>query len=248
MRTTTLSAWLTLTLAALGAGCTVSKTSPPPLIGPSELGLSLTLSASRDIMPRDGVSQATISIIARDPQNQPIRNVTLRVDVVSGDGATIITTSGTLSASTITTDSGGQASVVFTAPPETIPGIDQLVPVMIRAMPIGSNFSSSTPRYLSIRLVPPIVPVIPGAPIVSFTFSPTNPSPGMVVLFDASLSKDLDGTIATYTWNWGDGDGATRTVPNEDHDWAVAGTYYVVLTVTDNAGLQSTLAQAITVK
>jgi len=101
---------------------------------------------------------------------------------------------------------------------------------------------------LSIRLVPPVVLVIPGAPIARFSFAPANPSPGLIVLFDASQSKDLDGTIVSYTWNWGDGDGSTRTVPNEDHDWAVPGTYFVVLTVTDNSGLQSSVAQAVTVK
>ena len=248
MRISTFSAWFTLMAASLGAGCEVSKTAPPPLLGPSELGLSLTMSASRDVMPRDGVSQATISVTARDTQGQAQRNVTLRVDVVSGDGTTIITTSGTLSANTITTDSNGQASFVYTAPLETVPGIDITAPIVIRAMPIGNDFSSTTPRFLSIRLVPQVIPVVPGAPIARFTASTSNPSVNATVSFHASTSQDLDGTIVSYTWSWGDGSGATRTYANEDHDWAAAGTYYVVLTVTDNSGLQSSVAQAIVVK
>jgi|GEM_PF-4615075 len=52
-----------------------------------------------------------------------------------------------------------------------------------------------------------------------------------------STSSDPDGTIAAYSWNFGDG--ATSTAQNPSHTYATSGTYTVALTVTDNQGAQS---------
>ncbi|MDM7855569.1 PKD domain-containing protein [Cellulomonas alba] len=51
---------------------------------------------------------------------------------------------------------------------------------------------------------------------------------------DGSASTDSDGTIASYTWNFGDGTTGTGAVV--DHAYAKAGTYTASLTVTDNDG------------
>ena len=53
-------------------------------------------------------------------------------------------------------------------------------------------------------------------------------------VFDGSNSKDPDGDVLTYTWDFGDGsraDGAKVT-----HSYAKRGTYTVKLTVNDNTG------------
>ena len=52
-----------------------------------------------------------------------------------------------------------------------------------------------------------------------------------------STSSDPDGTIASYSWNFGDG--ATSTAANPSHSYTAAGTYTVTLTVTDNQGTSS---------
>jgi len=57
-------ALLALALAA-SVGCTVHKTEAPPLSGPSELSLSLTMLATPDTLSQDGFSQSTIVIQAR---------------------------------------------------------------------------------------------------------------------------------------------------------------------------------------
>src|SRR3989442_15569428 len=64
-----------LLLAAIAtgvSGCGVDKQSAPPLTGPSELGLSLTLTATPDQEVRDGSSRAVVTVIARDGQNRPV--------------------------------------------------------------------------------------------------------------------------------------------------------------------------------
>lgn len=57
---------------------------------------------------------------------------------------------------------------------------------------------------------------------------------GQPVQFDASGSTDVDGTITTYAWDFGDGD--TGSGPNPTHIYTTIDTFTVVLTVTDNNG------------
>jgi len=52
------------------------------------------------------------------------------------------------------------------------------------------------------------------------------------VTFDGSNSTDLDGTISSYSWDFGDGNTGTGQKPT--HTYNNAGTYTVKLTVTDN--------------
>lgn len=58
-------------------------------------------------------------------------------------------------------------------------------------------------------------------------------SAGDTVTFDATGS-DLDGTIATWRWTFGDGTNATGQTAT--HVYAHQGTYYTTLNVTDNGG------------
>ena len=84
-------------------------------------------------------------------------------------------------------------------------------------------------------------------PTAEFVFSPDEPQVLQVVSFNASASRGGPGrTIRRYEWDFGDNDppktGATTT-----HDFAAAGTYNVVLTVTDDLDQRGTTSQAVTV-
>jgi PKD repeat protein len=79
------------------------------------------------------------------------------------------------------------------------------------------------------------------APTASFTSSVN----GLAVAVDASASTDPDGSIASFAWDFGDGQ--TGTGATASHTYAAAGTYDVKLTVTDDAGASGTLTKAVTV-
>lgn len=77
-----------------------------------------------------------------------------------------------------------------------------------------------------------VVPVVRVnvAPVADFTRSCTQ----LECTFDAGDSADSDGTVASYAWDFGDGESGTGESPS--HQYAAAGKYSVKLTVTDNDG------------
>ncbi len=64
---------------------------------------------------------------------------------------------------------------------------------------------------------------------------------GLTCSFDGTHSSDPDGTVASYSWDFGDG--TTGTGPTPTHGYATAGTYTYTLTVTDNQGVASAPVQ-----
>src|SRR5207247_8524232 len=70
------------------------------------------------------------------------------------------------------------------------------------------------------------------APTANFTFSCSALNCSFT-----STSSDPDGTIASYSWNFGDG--FTSTAQNPSHSYGATGGYSVTLQVTDDQGAQS---------
>jgi PKD repeat protein len=92
-----------------------------------------------------------------------------------------------------------------------------------------------------------IITVSDRPPVAAFSFTPLTPTTGQKVSFDGSPSSDPDGTIKSYSWDFGDG--ATSTDAKPTHAYATAGTapYTVTLTVTDNNGNSDTATQSVSV-
>lgn len=61
---------------------------------------------------------------------------------------------------------------------------------------------------------------------------------GWQCAFDGTESRDSDGTISSYAWDFGDGSSGTGATPTHRYD--ADGLYTVVLTVTDNRGGKAT--------
>ena len=74
---------------------------------------------------------------------------------------------------------------------------------------------------------------------------PTSVAIGQAVAFDGSGSSDPDGSIAAYSWDFGDGGHAATAAAS--HAYAQSGAFVARLTVTDNAGSTGTATVTISV-
>ncbi|MBN2448414.1 MAG: PKD domain-containing protein, partial [Phycisphaerae bacterium] len=73
-------------------------------------------------------------------------------------------------------------------------------------------------------------------PVIAVDRTTAESAPAVFV-FDASASSDPDGEIEDYEWDFGDG--STDVVPTVAHTYSQAGTYRVILTVTDDTGVSN---------
>jgi PKD repeat protein len=234
-----------LAASLLLAACTTRKQEAPALTGPSALGTSLTITVSPDVLTQDGASQSLVQIQAYDSNGQPLRNTSMRVDIVVNGS---IADFGTLSARNVVTDTSGRAAVVYTAPAAPPISIDSGTLVQIVVTPTSGDFGNATARFASIRLTPPgSVSVPPDALAASFIFTPGAPSTDTPVVFDASAvaTNNPGVTIVSYAWDFGDG--ATGNGRQASHQYSSAGTYTVKLTVRDATNKSGTATQTVTV-
>lgn len=105
---------------------------------------------------------------------------------------------------------------------------------------VTDNRGANSQLTKTVRVLPPNRP-----PLARFTVAPEQPKAGEAVSFDASESSDPDGTVAQYSWDFGDqetGEGKIVT-----HVYKTAGTYTVTLTVTDDKNAKASTTQQITV-
>lgn len=172
--------------------------------------------------------------ISADPQSLPVSGGTARIRVIAYDAnlnpipnIPIIFTSSagqlTSRGNIINTSSSGEASdMLQTSQTATVTATS------------GAKSANITITVQTNR-----------TPTASFVVSPSNPKVTQEVFFDASASTDSDGSIGYYQWNFGDGDTASGV--RVSHCYSQAGTYTVLLTVTDNQNSRASVQQSITV-
>jgi len=110
--------------------------------------------------------------------------------------------------------------------------------------PSGVEFKDLADKLQTLSIPAITVEVANKPPIVEFEFSPAEPSPGEDVQF-TDKSSDDDGTISSWSWDFGDG--STDTVQSPSHQYADVGSFTVTLKVTDNDGAEATLSKTLSV-
>ena len=215
-------------------GCTLDDGDAPGLMGPSEFGLSVTATATPDLLVRDGVSQSVVVLTVRDAQNRPVAGQRLTLGVTPS--------AARLSVAEVVTDASGQATFTVTAPPASALAGGS---VQIFATPVGNQSGGSVPRTIEIFLTGATNTTLPSP---SFTVTPASPEVGQVATFDASATTDEGAACldaCTYTWAFGNE--AVRSGRIQTHAFRTPGVHSVVLSVTDAAGTSASRQQNVTV-
>ena len=203
--------------AIWAGGCMMQSQSPPNEMGPSSFGLALTITASPDILPKDGSSQSTIRLNYRDGvSNEPLRD---RRIIVAATG-------GTLSVSQVVTDASGNASLTLTAPTLNNAGST----ITVTALPVGDNIDNSVAQFVRVGLIGPEVPV------ASFTYLPAAPAAGATVTFTSTstFAGSGCGSDCGYIWDFGDGSSGTGQIVQKTY--ATGGVKNVTLTAIGPGG------------
>jgi len=81
-------------------------------------------------------------------------------------------------------------------------------------------------------------------PIAVFTYVPDHPTTWDAIQF-TDQSSDSDGTIVSWSWNFGDGGSSNEQNPT--NRYRLPGTYPVALEVTDNDGLTGSTVREVTI-
>ena len=115
------------------------------------------------------------------------------------------------------------------------------------------NFAAGTQGYLEISDQGLSSGTHVGADAARFVLRSANAAPSSAFSYTANdltvtftdASSDADGSIASRSWSFGDGN--ISSAINPSHSYAGAGTYTVTLTVTDDDGATDASSQIITV-
>ncbi|MFI4970193.1 MAG: S8 family serine peptidase [Lysobacterales bacterium] len=140
----------------------------------------------------------------------------------------------TASPASFTLAPGATQAITFTATPNA----------SITAMSFGKVILTEAANQAPVQHITVAIKgtaVVNAPPVADFTDTIN----GLTVSF-TDTSSDSDGTIASRSWDFGDGS-ALDTTANPVHTYAAGGTYSVSLTVTDNGGASNTKTLPVTV-
>jgi PKD repeat protein len=105
----------------------------------------------------------------------------------------------------------------------------------------GTTPNGSVSHDTTVDLI--VQPAVNEPPTASFAFSCS----GLSCSFDAGGSRDPDGSITSYAWDFGDGGTGSGQSATTTHTYQQPGTYSIRLTVTDNAGAATTAGKEVAV-
>lgn len=242
-------------------GCGLDKVEVPgSLVGPSELGISLQVLATPDIVLADGIQTSVIHAVVQDQNGRRVAGRPIVFTIMDESGRTaeigqLTSPSGArvFGSTTITSDSTGVARVVYTSPERRDFTADSIIYIGARPVSTDATFSRYWTVGLELRSAEPRrFPQVPGnaLPSCSFNIAPNNPinKEGTVLRF-FSTASDSDGYITRYEWYFGDGTSSSGAEGHIDvqKGYPHAGTYTATHIVTDNVGAQQGCFANITI-
>lgn len=139
---------------------------------------------------------------------------------MTGKTVEFAATNGSVSPSSATTNSEGEATVTYSAPVVSTRDSTTVTATFAGNANYEASENSSTG---TIKVNQP--------PTASFNYSPTSPKVDEIIQFSDN-STDPDGSITDWTWRFGDGTSSDKQ--NPAHSYAAPGVYKVKLTVKDD--------------
>ncbi|HEX8748227.1 MAG TPA: S8 family serine peptidase, partial [Pyrinomonadaceae bacterium] len=186
--------------------------------------------------------------IIPEPDPTPTPNQAPSVSLTSPYDSATFNAPGTITVSANASDSDGTVSQVQFYSNNQLIGTATTSPYRI-------TWSNVAPGTYSLQAVVTdnggiavgsnVVSVRVNQPPVANTGGPYNGIAGQSLQFNGGGSRDQDGTITLYQWNFGNGAAAMGAMPS--YAYAAAGTYTVTLTVTDNNGATSVAKTTATI-
>jgi hypothetical protein len=172
-------------------GCGLDEVDIPEIEGPSELGLSISLTASPDIVVADGFSSSLIQATVRDQNGALVAGRQVFMAITDSQGRTadignLRSTSGPGLGTglVLTTGANGIAQASYEAPPRTDLTGNSTVLVTVR--PVGTDANGQVYRSVRIELrsaEPRLFPQVPGngLPVCGFVIEAVSGQCGVPV-------------------------------------------------------------------
>ena len=202
------------------------------------------------------------SILTNNPQLAPATltiNVAATTYVPIGQQVKLNATVSYPDGTTLTTGTGVKAYLIYTGTPSITENVSLTFdtglqhwlgsyspktsdPGGLWSLVVNATDSPSPPNAGSASTA---VTLQDRPPVASFTSTPSSAPTGSGITFDGTASHDTDGTVVSYSWDFGDQTTGTGSIAT--HSYTYAKTYTVTLTVTDNGGVTGSTTSQVTI-
>jgi YVTN family beta-propeller protein len=229
------------------AGTPITVGSGP---GSGPVGIAITPNGKTAYVNDDSDGTVTPINTATNTAGTPI-TVAANPDegiAITADGETVYVASTTGHAVTPINTATNTAGTAVPLPSGSVPEGIAITPDGKMAYVVTDGTNSVTPINTATNTTGTPIAVGSGPLGIAITpdqaptaaFSVLAAPAGQSSSFDGSASSSPVGSIASYQWDFGDGQTATTTTPTTTHVYTQPGAYTAVLTVTNTAGTSTT--------